>query len=106
MSSTTTINASLPQPNIPFLDENGNVSRAWFYFLLSLFYRTGGPTPVIPAVLQKQINALFVQEAMNDVTDDGPPVSTAVLMADLFVDDAFRPLVNPFLAAFVVADIP
>ena len=81
------ISVSVPQPNISFIDpETGTLSRAWFYFLLGIFNRTGGNTPTPPiSVLIDQINSLFVEQAM---TDDNPGQRT----------------VNPFLAAMLVLD--
>jgi hypothetical protein len=122
MASSVT-NAPLPQPNVPFLNHDGTVSRAWWYFLISLNARTGGGnTPVTPiATLQKQINSLFVEEAMNDETppvanvglsladvmaDDAPPASLAPSLLAAWVGDAepVAPL-NPILAALLVADV-
>lgn len=94
---------SVPQPNIPFLDEYGNVSRAWFYFLLGIFNRTGGgtPTPPVP-ILIDQINALFVEAAM---VDDNPQPKQISPFLSSILDDSPQPKqVNPFLAALMVAE--
>lgn len=97
------LNASLPQPNVPFLDGN-SVSRPWFYFLLSLFNRTGGLTPIIPVTLQQQINALFVEVAMEDDAE-APFAPGRLIMADQMLADALpvRPT-DPLLAAFFAMD--
>jgi hypothetical protein len=63
-----------PQPGVPFIDQStGNVSRAWLYYLLSLYYRTGEANGISSATLQQQIAGLMVEVAM-----DAAPVARSV----------------------------
>lgn len=100
------LNVKVPQPSVPFLDGTGNVSREWFYFLLSLYARTGGPTPppvpVIP--IPDQVQAAFSELAMIDINEALVPVSFPILMADGMADMMPPASLNPFLAAMLVAD--
>lgn len=38
----TNFQANVPLINVPFVDKNGNVTEAWFIFLIQLWRRTGG----------------------------------------------------------------
>lgn len=110
---------SLPQPAVPFLDQTGGVSRQWVYFLLTLMNRTGG-TPGIPAGdLLKQIQALQIEVAMEDVdtppsgsafsveaimSDEAPAKANAIPL-DAAMTDPVQPVTpSPFLYALFVAD--
>jgi hypothetical protein len=121
--SASIYNATLPQPNVPFLNPDGTVSRPWWYFLIALNARTGGntPTPVIPATLQAQINSLFVEQAMTDEGGENPSVGLSMatiletdpppanmvpaLLAAWTAGDDGAAIVNPFLAALLVSDV-
>lgn len=43
-----TIASNIPPPNVPFLDDKGNVQMVWWQFLLSQFNRTGGTSGTSP----------------------------------------------------------
>jgi hypothetical protein len=42
MTMATTIQTDVPLVNVPFVDQQGNVTEAWFLFLIQLWRRTGG----------------------------------------------------------------
>lgn len=39
------LQTNVPLVNVPFVDRNGNVTEAWFLFLVQLWRRTGGNMP-------------------------------------------------------------
>lgn len=41
----TNLQANVPLINVPFVDKNGNVTEAWFIFLIQLWRRTGANMP-------------------------------------------------------------
>lgn len=100
--SSSILNVTVPQPGIKFLDQDGEVSRVWYYFLISLFTRTGGNTPIPPSTLQNQVDALFAEATGQDVEFPPPPSVFSVLAAQAMADDARGPGINPFLAALAV----
>lgn len=115
-------NAPLPQPTAAFFDQAGGLSQVWFNWFLAVQSRTGGNTPNPPSVdiLQKQIAALFVEEAMNDVPEPSPvpgyamdivtgdgadkPNVSALLLALTAMDEP-KQQPNPFMAALLVGDV-
>ncbi|WP_369050356.1 hypothetical protein [Burkholderia gladioli] len=40
-NNSTSLNANMPAPNVPFIDSTGRVNPVWWMFLLQLFRRTG-----------------------------------------------------------------
>jgi hypothetical protein len=85
-----------PQPGVPFIDQStGNVSRAWLYYLLSLYYRTGEANGISSATLQQQIAGLMVEVAM-----DAAPVARSVspLLAEAMSGAPVARTVSPLLA--------
>jgi hypothetical protein len=49
MTMATTIQTDVPLVNVPFVDpQTGNVTEAWFLFLIQLWRRTGGSGGVPP----------------------------------------------------------
>lgn len=94
--------ATIPQPQIPFLTPDGGVSRPWLYFLLALQTRTGGAPGMSVVTIQKQINSLFVEEAMADVAD--PQTIGALSVAEALQDQPFPAPINPILASLMVVD--
>ncbi len=104
--SQSPVNITVPQPNVSFIAPDGSISRPWLYYLIGLFYRTGGNTPIIPDDLQNQINALFVEEAFNDLQERPVPVSFPVFMGEAMADTPM-PLVAPILfGQFMADDVP
>lgn len=100
------LNSAPPQPNIPFLDDDGKtISRPWFYYLMSLFFRTGGTTPIIPATLQQQINSLFVEVAMEDTAETGLSLARATLMDQALSDPPPIRTTDPILAALFASEV-
>jgi hypothetical protein len=113
------IGAQIPQPQLPFLDASGSPAREWLYYMIAILNRTGGNTGISSADLQKQIESLFVEEAMNDVqfpasgnlsvadimTDDPQPASFPIMLGFAFSDDPAPVPINPFLASLLVADL-
>lgn len=78
---STTGNTNIPNPGVPFLDQGGRISQAWWAFLLALFQRTGGggtPTPTTPQTdLTPLIEALVpVPFAFPDNAPDAVAVPT------------------------------
>jgi hypothetical protein len=50
--ATTTIQTDVPLVNVPFVDpKTGNVTEAWFLFLIQLWRRTGGSSGTTPTSL-------------------------------------------------------
>lgn len=76
---STTGNTNIPNPAVPFLDNGGRISQAWWAFLLAIFQRTGGggtPTPTpTPVDLTPLINA---QVPVPFALPDNPPDAVAV----------------------------
>ena len=113
------IGATLPQPNVPFLDENGGISRAWFYYMIVLLKRTGGSPGISADALQAEINALQIESAMSGVAPQPPNLtfSAADLMAPpippqslpsaallaMCLSNPPAPTLDPILAALMVS---
>lgn len=111
------LNATIPQPQVPFLTPAGGVSREWLYYMLALLARTGGQAGISAAILQAQINSLFVEYAMVDepeppnisaLTVDGlmgdAPDARSIWFALLALADETPPApLNPILASLMVA---
>jgi hypothetical protein len=52
MTMATTIQTDVPLVNVPFTDpKTGNVTEAWFLFLIQLWRRTGGSSGTTPTSL-------------------------------------------------------
>jgi hypothetical protein len=117
-----TLATTMPQPNAPFFDVQGNVSPVWLNWFLVIQNRTGGiPGGPSTTTLAEQIGALFVETAFADevapepavllsmdaVFSDPqqPPPSPVLLPFALIDDNAPKPTVNPFIAAFFVGDV-
>ncbi len=121
--ATNPLSISIPQPQIPFLNDSGGLSREWLYYMLSMLNRTGGVKGISSANLEEQVQAHSVMDAMEDIAfpspfpavsvfsvlDDVPPQVTsifaAVLLALATADDAPPAPLNPFLASLVVSDV-
>lgn len=95
---------TLPQPQVPLIGPDGNVSRQWFYYFMGIFLRTGGNTPILPVDLKNQINALFVEEAFNDLQNPLVPVAFPVFLGETLPNDVPRASMNPIVAALMVSD--
>lgn len=121
-SRINSIGAQIPQPQLPFLDASGSPAREWLYYMIAILNRTGGNTGISSTDLQKQIESLFVEEAMNDVAFPTPglgfamadvmsdvdstfPVSLPVLLGLALADEPGPLPINPFLASLLVADL-
>lgn len=78
---STSGNTNIPNPGVPFLDQDGRINQVWWAFLLAIFQRTGGggtPTPTpTPTDLTPLINAQVpVPFAFPDSPPDAVPVPT------------------------------
>ncbi len=121
--ATNPLSINIPQPQIPFLNPNGGLSREWLYYMLSMLNRTGGIQGISSESLEDQVQSNSVLGAMEDidfpspfpavsvfsVLDDAPPQTTsifaAVLLALATADDPPQAPLNPFLASLLVSDI-
>lgn len=108
--ATNPLSVQLPQPQVPFLDPSGGVSKVWIYYFLTLLNRTGGVNGISVAGLQDQINTLFgeiasleVSIADADIPFAEPPPS--IPAGVFFVDEPPPPPINPYLAALLMQDI-
>jgi len=105
MSGTiSNIGLSIPQPGVPAVGPDGTFSRVWYYVMIGLRERTGGAPGISIATLQKQVAALMVEEAMQDVQFPSISLALPVLTSQALSDDVPRAPLNPFLAAMLVSD--
>lgn len=118
--SESILNVTIPQPQVPFLGPDGNISRAWLYYMLGILARTGGNTPITPATLQSQIISLAIEQALSEQPMPHPNLASPSFMADavasapirvsgagwILAADAMTPppvrAMNPFIAAMVI----
>lgn len=118
--SESILNVTIPQPQVPFLKPNGSISEAWLYYMLGIFARTGGNTPITPATLQSQIISLAIEDAFAQPSPAHPAAAFPALMGDAMntapmrasgavwalIADAMTPPpirgLNPLLAALVI----
>lgn len=99
------LNSRLPQPAIPFLDETGNVSRPWFYFLLSIYNRTGGTTPLPPVNYGPQIQAAITGALLAGIEAAPPSPASVAALAAMLVPPAPAPALSPFLPAYIIPSL-
>jgi hypothetical protein len=113
-----TLATTLPQPNAPFFDVQGNVSPVWLNWFLVIQNRTGGIPGGSVTTLADQVGALFVEVGMVEDTipkpavllsmdavlsDPQPPPPSPVLLPFSLIDDNGQNTpVNPFIAALLV----
>lgn len=107
------VSIQLPQPQIQFLDPTGGVSRAWLYYFLTLLKRTGGVPGVSVAEIQQEIKDILAElvslEVMTEEASmplsEPPPNQLPFSVGSIFPADAEPPIINPILAALLVADV-
>lgn len=104
MSDNPTLNFTVPQPQVPFVTEDGKISREWLYYMVGIWRRTGGSHGIPVDLLQAQISALFAEVAMADVETPWNPTSF-ILFGQAMNDDMPSPGLNPIMAALAVGDM-
>ena len=62
----------IPRPESKFVSPDGNISRDWYLFLLSIFNSVGGATPVSPgSVSVTTVDDCQSTQELNDANDLG-----------------------------------
>ncbi|SAJ96530.1 parallel beta-helix repeat-containing protein [Burkholderia multivorans] len=84
MTMATTIQTDVPLVNVPFVDpRTGNVTEAWFLFLIQLWRRTGGNSGTTPDSLTIG-DVLALEETFSQsvsASDTGSPLTSQVTFA-------------------------
>lgn len=118
VAADSNVTARMPAPDYPISDGQGKITIPWYYFLISIYGRTGGGPGISTTALQQQVGGLFVQEAMEDDVQPFPTqalgtleqqiagVGVQVAMIDEDADEAQQQpkQINPIIAALLVSD--
>ena len=103
------LNAKIPVPNVPFIGVDGQPTRPWLFWIISLFERTGGVAGVSSSSLQQQIinviehpSLLAVDEIMSN--DAALPHFVATTALCLDVDAPPKAPMNPLISALMIGE--
>lgn len=91
------LQTNVPLINVPFVDKNGNVTEAWFLFLVQLFRRTGGTSGGGGTLTLADVLALEETFGVS-MTDTGSPLTAEASFA--------QPQPDPGLGDMIFAPSP
>lgn len=100
----TNLQANVPLVSVPFVDKNGNVTEAWFIFLIQLWRRTGSGGGGNGQLTVADVLALEETYAGVSVSDTGSPLSSEVTFSQPQTQTVLQDMVFAPIAAAVVAN--
>jgi hypothetical protein len=93
------LQANVPLINVPFVDKNGNVTEAWFIFLIQLWRRTGGGGSTPTTITISDVLAL--EESFASV---GPHVDNPTSLEMIHVTPSQQQLMEMIFAPLANTD--